>query len=606
MVRDQEIAATASEQELVGSNLIPRDVRESTRVRRLGNSVLEMLRTHRVLLIGIAVSLVALVAIRGDWLLSANSLNPDEAQLLASGRQARIDFIPYHTYTTYTYLFVWPIFLGFLNLLGVPMSFVTAHVLNAAFALFLVVFGWYLISRYYGWKLASFLVLPTAIFYFADAGQQGTSLDLYSLTTESLPIALTVIGLAVAVTPHSALSVRRVILCAVICGIAPWAKPQIGPLALSIVYSCVLIRRIEAIEQEGSTWGSRNSFSVDLAKDLAMSTAAFAVPSLVAIMFLLLFGELGNFVHLGLSGTSGVFSYLSVRNATLNSPLARITALAQIMEQFHVVFYWAIAGIVGWRLVAGSKRLRLNVLRVIAWALPLIAAIATLAVLGQFFLHYSNVLFAGAIASGVIGARLSQISIPGTKTSAWRTRLTTAIAIGACVSVFLDTGGVDRVRSSWNFAADEVKSLVTNGRLVANQTFDMNGSSLSRTCPPTAEVFVFGWANELYAYYDWTPADEFLVENWGVPTSSASIDAARLIVLHLKRVPPRCIVQATGSAFFGDIPTTDTIARVLPGIGSLLNDCYRRQVTTVGIAALGWTGEAGQSVTYWVRKNNCS
>ncbi len=575
----------------------------------VGVEIAKFLRRYGPLLIGIAATCLVFVLIRGGWLLSANMLNPDEAQLLAAGKQARVDFVPYHTYTTYTYLFFWPIFLGFVNLVGIPLNFTTAHVISALFDIFVVVTGWHLIARWYGWRLASVLVLPTAIYYFADANQQHTSIDLYSLTTESLPIVLIFVGLAVLTSAPGSLSTRRFILGSAICGLAPWAKPQLGPLALAVVYSCSLIRATEVFTNDSQARTQGNSRFRVLAKELAIGTVSFVGPSLIVIAFIASVGEFGNFVRLGLGGTSGVFSYISAMNASENALSARIFALVHYLEQFHVVLYWALAGILGWRAIAGSDRRWLNALRVLIWALPLLAAVATLAILPEdflHFLHYSNVLFAGALASAVLGANTSRFSSHDIRSDRWRKRVIAALALAASVSIFLDSGSLNTVDGSTHFAESQLSSLVTRGRLVPDDAYNPDGSALTTMCPQASRVFVFGWANELYSYYDWMPADEFLVENWGIPRSGPALTASDLIATELKQVPPRCIVEAIGTGFFGFIPSTDTIERVVPEIKQLLRTCYRRRSTNVGTAVLGWTGEAGQTVTYWTRRSACA
>ena len=78
-----------------------------------------------------AVLLVLAVELRGLYLASSTMMNPDEAELLAAGRRAALNLLPYVTYTTPTYLVAWPFALGVLAALGVPMTLPTAHVLSA-------------------------------------------------------------------------------------------------------------------------------------------------------------------------------------------------------------------------------------------------------------------------------------------------------------------------------------------------------------------------------------------------------------------------------------------------------------------------------------------
>lgn len=578
---------------------------------RFGSAVQACLRgairiilRRRVLLIGVVVIFLLLVLARGSWLSSANMLNPDEAQLLAAGKEARFDIVPYHTYATYTYLFLWPVFLAFISLLGVPLTLTTAHVMAGLLDVFVVGTGWYLISKEYGWRLASAVLLPTTLFFFADADQSKLSLDLYSLTTESLPIAIVFLGLAVLMC-HGELATRRFLVGSAICGVSVLAKPQVGPLALALVFSCALIRMTDEIAKEPQ----RPNLAVRLrrlGRDVATGTIAFATPTLIAIAFLATTGEFSNFVHLGLGGTAGIFSYVSSGNAGASSVVSRLSAVLHYVIQLHVALYWSIAGIVGWRAIITPQRWSLSVLRVVVWVLPLLATIGILAVLPMLFLHYSGILFAASMISGVLGARVSRYSPRCPASARWRERVVALASLAAAGGVLADSGGFALIANSSRYGASEVRSLVTTGHGIPDDAFIDDGSALPQSCPAGSRVFVYGWANDLYSYYSWTPVGEFLVENWGLPNTASARTASMITVAEVDQARPQCIVDTVGPGFFGSIPVTDTIERILPGIEPLLMSCYRQRATTVGTAALGWTGESGQTVRYWVRRSVCT
>ena len=114
-------------------------------------------------LLAFVVLAVLLVLVRGNLLWTSGMQNPDEAELMAEGRGAATDLFPYSGYTTSTHLFLWPFLLGVLDLVGVPLTLVTAHVIGGLSYVLLGTTGWFLMMRRIGGVRAAFLVLPTAM-----------------------------------------------------------------------------------------------------------------------------------------------------------------------------------------------------------------------------------------------------------------------------------------------------------------------------------------------------------------------------------------------------------------------------------------------------------
>jgi len=573
--------------------------RASELLRRIRNSIWQ----RRLALFGLLVCLILLFILRGDWLLSTNSLNPDEAQLLAAGRQASHDFIPYQTYTTYTYLFLWPIFLGVLDRLGVPLTFLTAHVLDGLFDALFVTIGWYLIAKQYGWRFAALIVVPGAVYLFLGAGQQT---DMFSLESETLPIVIIFLVLLVMFLPVVDLSRHRFWLGSSLCGLSILAKPQLGPLALSVVLGCVLLRALEAssARSEATTAGIELR---QLGVDAGLGLAFFALPSAFALLCLALTGEIHNFIVLGLGGTAGLFSYLSASNAPPLSLALRLQLVGNFVAPNFLVFGWAIGGLIGWGPVVGRRHIY-AIARTTAWALPIVSTGVTFFVLEQQFPHYSNILFGSCMASGVMGARLSRVNAVdedaavGDRVQPGRRLFVHASVVALVILVAANTGMAE---VNGRNALDEVGRVITLHGVATFDPYNSTNSALPVRCPPGSTVFVFGWANELYAYYNWTPASEFLVENpmWDMQSPNAT--EVKLVESELAAKRPTCVLQAIGEDFFGSIPVTDTIKQVLPRLYTELEACYHRRNTTVGISGLGYTGEDGQDITYWFRRVRC-
>ena len=183
-----------------------------------------------------------LVWLRGDALLSPLAFNPDEAELLADGKRAMLSLVPYRDYTTPTFLFVWPLALGLLGKLGFALTLPTAHLLSGIVYLFLIVAGWYTLSRYVHWLYALACITPAAVVLFvgkAATGERWINPDFFSLGTELLPIALLTGALLLVHTGNPLRWRPRLAIAAFLIGSSVLAKPQALPLALGVLVASV-------------------------------------------------------------------------------------------------------------------------------------------------------------------------------------------------------------------------------------------------------------------------------------------------------------------------------------------------------------------------------
>jgi hypothetical protein len=208
------------------------------------------------------------------------------------------------------------------------------------------------------------------------------------------------------------------------------------------------------------------------------------------------------------------------------------------------------------------------------------------------------------MAAGVVGARLSR----GSFATEPRSFPGKALYLhGAALAIFLIlVSNAGLLQANIHYAGQELEAAFSFQPLPVSGAFRITSATLPDRCPGGSSVFVYGYANELYSYYNWNPASEFLVENWAADGKAPPGNVVKLLVSQLKSSPPRCIVQAVGPAYFGDIPASATLHEDVPALSPLLRSCYRRQVTTIGIAALGYTGESGQTVIFWYHRAKCT
>lgn len=82
-------------------------------------------------ILALCILLFVFVLIRIPIIGNPLSLNPDEAELIATGRRAVLDLVPYRTFETSTSGVWWPLTLGLLGRLGYPLNLKGAHLLSA-------------------------------------------------------------------------------------------------------------------------------------------------------------------------------------------------------------------------------------------------------------------------------------------------------------------------------------------------------------------------------------------------------------------------------------------------------------------------------------------
>ena len=190
-----------------------------------------------------------LVLVRGNLLWTSGMQNPDEAELIAEGRSAATNLFPYSGYTSSTHLFLWPFTLGVLDRVGVPLNLVTAHIIGGLSYVLLSTTGWFLMMRRIGGVRAALLVLPTATALLLGYGP-GTS-DFLSMTSEALPLVILCIAALVMLGPSHPMSSRQLVVGSLVAGLAVWAKPQSGPVAVAFIGACVFMACVEWQRSEG-------------------------------------------------------------------------------------------------------------------------------------------------------------------------------------------------------------------------------------------------------------------------------------------------------------------------------------------------------------------
>ncbi len=214
---------------------------------------------------------------------------------MAEGRTASLDLFPYSGYTSSTHLFLWPFLLGVLDLVGVPMTLATAHVLGGLSYVFVSTTGWFLMMRRIGGLRAALLVLPPATLLLMGYGRLDGSIDFLSMTSESLPLVILSVAALVLLGSTNPMSTRQLVAGSMVAGLAVWAKPQSGPIAVAFIAACVLITCVEngpAAQRVRLVDAGRYVLRSGL-----VALLAFATPTLVFVGVMALGGTLDDVVR---------------------------------------------------------------------------------------------------------------------------------------------------------------------------------------------------------------------------------------------------------------------------------------------------------------------
>lgn len=467
-----------------------------------------------------------------------------------------LNLLPYSSYTSTTHGILWPMSLGVLGDLGVPLTITTAHVLSGLCYVWMAFVGWFIISRQMGWLRSALLILPTALFVFSNPGQG----DFLSLGTELFPICILLVALLFVCIPSVPPSMGRLLAASSICGLAIWAKPQVLLLALAIPV-CGLGLRV-LFSERGGGWLR------DLFHELVAVALFFVLPT---VCFLLLFAVTGKLLVFFREFQYTLW-YLTSPQARAKVPYRVRTLYAgQMIEMYGIpAFIWAFAGLVGWT----SLRSRLGrwpgCIAAAVWFVPVGAALLTLTSQYPTFPHYLNLLYAGCLMAGALGSSIWRASAPKVPrpplvpTEPW------VLAFGAALllSGALWFAQVSVGHPIWKSSHTSHVEVVDRQKTLA-------------MCPAGSRVVVWGWSPGLYSDFGWVPGSRYVDNVWQLSPTSQQAYYRQTMEQELRSSPPTCIIEAIGLNFFASFPTRDTIGRVLPGADRLLKTCYERRTAMV-------------------------
>jgi hypothetical protein len=534
---------------------------------------------------------VLLVLLRGYLLWTAGMQNPDEAELFAEGRTAALDLFPYSGYTTSTHLFLWPLVLGVLDLVGVPMTLITAHVLGGLAYVFVATTTWFLLMRRIGGLGAALLVLPVATTMLTGYDPDGYS-DFLSMTSEALPLVVLSVAALVMLGPTEPMTTRRLVVGSMVTGLCFWTKPQSAPVGVALIAACVLMAYVEQHRARDEVPAGEVARHVLRSGSLAF--LSFLTPTAVFLLAMAVGGTLDDFVR---EPVAAMWNYTAHRDKSQGTPTLSLAERLDDVRSFTWTYRFVALGALGTLLNA------FLLLRLTSWwlrglglgaiLLPVLAGPACLLPLTVLFPHYANFLYIGFLLSSCLAVRLV---VPGAHPGVrarWAQVLAFVVAAGISWHLVHPV-----VAPRLDALGTHARGLLSGDGLTLDNHVPVEGTPLATECPAGSRVLAWGWVSELYGYYDWTPASRYVNASWIVYPSANQQEFAATMGRELRDDPPDCIVEALGPAFFAAISTHSTLGALVPGAADLLTSCYARSPSVVTFD--------GRALTLYRRTAECA
>lgn len=532
------------------------------------------------------------LVLRWDVIRERSVLNPDEAELLATGMRAADNLIPYENFTTSTFGVIAGQFLGALGVAGVPLNLLTLHALAALLAWGFSVFFFHLCRDQFGWRLAFLLGSPFLLMW-AKGGVDNNS-DFTHYSTELLPVAL--LALATLVYWKGKESSHLILMITLwLCQLAVLAKYQLLPIALYFAMN-VLIRHARSLLPlpfQPLVWR------------LLVLVAAASLPVVAQLLLIVVTGNWNVFIE---EGVLPVISYTVSNSDQL--PLGNITSSSWPRDVWNAIDFalfeepWVLIPFLSALLARSSVPVsNLNESDVRNWFstrnAPIhlfFVAIISLSLGPNMFSHHLHlILIAGLIGQVIVGKSASKPlgaakteQTPLMRNTRWLPALLAAsLALLSARSLTdgfrLNTEPVSRAQG-FSFSDETARFLNLTG----------SDQRLAIDCPPNSRVLVFGWAAELYSYFDWNPASRYVVGLWQASQTPHQITYQRRLLQEVRDNQPDCILGASGPAFFpGGESNLDLLANV-PGIDDVLAGSYARRAIRIE------TSIGSQILSYWI------
>lgn len=444
------------------------------------------------------------------------SLNPDEAELLAVGRQASRNLAPYETFTTSTFGPIWPEMLGILRNLGVPLTLPMAHILSLL--IWLSIFSAFsLLSSKNIKPIIVFLSFLPILITTAMGGVPYLGGDIVALNTELLAVFWCSIALVLILKWNSTYAY---VLSGFFLGFAFFTKYQSAIVCLTLVLA-IYLKSISGLDSKPLRYrlyhllfGFVSFVFALLASHLIFGSTHGLYES---IMFTLDYGrgQFGNFANATLADRFWIGGKILFKSwgivSTILLVLILLTSSRGMAQKFLIL------GVI----VSGF----------VAMSSP-----------GNEFSNYSIFLIWTLAAGLLLAFRFAVVNDSNFRT----VKVEFAAVLSILVLFALEPKG------PVNKVALEPRSFAESTQV--SQYEGVDGKEVLLLCPQGSKVVTWGWASELYSIYDWEPVDKITNESMRViwDWKDKSVHEER-IVNALNNKGTRCLVSALGPKHFANL-----------------------------------------------------
>lgn len=519
------------------------------------------LRSARIKRVALVVLvLVVFLYFRRDRILTFSVANPDEAELLASGRRAMQSMVPYERFTSPTYGPAWALGLGLLGRLGFPLSLPFAHLLSAVISATTCALTAYVALRHRGTKFAALSIAPLVVYWGFGFNHQ----DYWSLSTEQLPMLIILVGCAIASLGWS--SNKWILVGAAFVGFGTWSKYLFGLVGLSILLTLTL-----RLCRRGLRW-------------YRAVAAVLLASNAVTLLFYLLALAKGVPLDSVLESVEMTIDYIRGGGAggmgdIPSVPLtSRLSALGSGLLTFVPLLPLVLDSLrdasVRLKRVDGRRFPTLEVSE-LGGPFIVVSGLITLCASPIIFPHYNYILITSCLAAFMtcLPETLGQEKYPKELISSrlfvgtMRLNLTALFVVLLVVSPSF--GGVTRVEPSISLG-----QILSEDKGRWERAFDDQGNPLSEVCGPDSYAFVWGWSPEVYAFYDWRPASRFVAPAGMIDGNNLNLEVGPLrekLTRELLDEAPDCVVDAIGPSFFPGYGPDASMKKQMPSLWNTLS-----------------------------------
>lgn len=481
--------------------------------------------------------------------------------MLATARLASLAGGLSENYTTTTYGPIWPEFLAILNQLGMDLNHFNAH--RVALILKICIF---LIPQYILLKKTSIFKLGPVLLPLNFAIFLPTTNDFAFLASELLPLSFLSLAVLVVFIDKGLISN---LLAGVFFTLSLFSKYQ-SILMVTIIVMFFLVSSIDdGVVNYRKFRRDALQFSISVAVSIflffAMLLSSNSLSKFLKESFLLSieYSTAGRF--------GGGQSFLEKMNVgstlLLSQPLIVFALLFLALGVQKEVSPFS-------KVIIRKRKLDSSILAYTLLAFFVLIGFFTISIPGNSFPHYLY-FFVWIIIMYLFA--LDKIKLTNTNFDEGRfgfeSIVEKKVKYGVLVLILMI--------SLFSTFSSSTNSVLTKSRQLSADQANfklLKNSEVLTYCPEKSQVLVWGWAAEMFAYFDWVPTPNVVNEIARIRFSQISPDSTIRIRNAISNLETDCVYEAVGPSFFGGFSKLEGIESLPVETLEILTQGYELQV----------------------------